>query len=44
MIRHSFSSLSVKDNYDLVPIVDTAPWRMNTMERPPSEILLAILV
>ncbi len=43
MARRSFSHLSAKDAYDLVPIVNTVSWKMNTDERPPSDILVAVL-
>ena len=43
MTRRSFSSLTPKDAYDLVPILDTTPWSMEAGERSPSAILLAVL-
>jgi hypothetical protein len=36
-------SLSLKEAYDLVPIINTTPWNMDAGERSPSAILLAIL-
>ncbi len=43
MTRRSFSSLSLKDAYELVPIVRTQEWDINPLERVPSDILLANL-
>jgi hypothetical protein len=43
MTRRPFSSLSLKDAYELVPIFRTQEWDINPLERAPSDILLGNL-
>ena len=39
----SFSSLTAKEAFALVPAADVTPWLPDTLPRPPSDILIAVL-
>ena len=43
MTRRPFSRLTLKDAYELVPIVRTREWDINPLDRAPSDVLLANL-
>ncbi|MBC8138102.1 MAG: hypothetical protein H8F28_19650 [Fibrella sp.] len=43
MTRRAFSSLSLKDALDLVPVLRTTQWQLNTPDHVPSDVLMAYL-
>lgn len=43
MLRRSFSALKPKEALELVPVQDVTRWAPAVSERPPSDILLAVL-
>ena len=42
-VPRSFASLTAKEAFALVPAADVTPWLPDTLPRPPSDILIAVL-